>query len=167
MAVPLALSAYVRSVLLNIEHILIPRKLRQRGESETEAYSHYGILHGMALPLILYPMSPLSSFSGLLADYVNDNLERDIRPHRRTGKTEKSLRKDWKVEWQGMTASIPVGFDVTKGGLPSIFLMYGTPKHGPVGKRPGATGHPGIKQDKKLFNDVYGSAAQKKRPDRS
>lgn len=66
MAVPLALSAYVRSVLLNIEHILIPRKLRQRGESETEAYSHYGILHGMALPLILYPMSPLSSFSGLL-----------------------------------------------------------------------------------------------------
>ena len=96
------------------------------------------------------------------ADYVNDNLERDIRPHRRTGKTEKSLRKDWKVEWQGMTASIPVGFDVTKGGMQSIFLMYGTPKHGPVGKRPGAMGHPGIKQDKKLFNDVYGSAAQKK-----
>ncbi len=66
MAVPLAFSAYVRSVLLNIEHILIPKKLRQRGESETEAYSHYGILHGMALPLVLYPMSPLSSFSGLL-----------------------------------------------------------------------------------------------------
>lgn len=95
------------------------------------------------------------------AEYVNDNLERDIKPHRRTGKTEKSLKKDWKVEWQGMTASIPVGFDITKGGLPSIFLMYGTPKHGPIGKRPGATGHPGIKQDKKLFNDVYGSKAQK------
>ena len=95
------------------------------------------------------------------AEYVNDNLERDIKPHRRTGKTEKSLKKDWKVEWQGMTASIPVGFDITKGGLPSIFLMYGTPKHGPVGKRPGATGHHGTKQDKKLFNDVYGSKAQK------
>ncbi len=66
MALPLALSAYVRSVLLNIEHILIPRKLRESGESESEAYSHYGTLHGMALPLILYPMSPLSSFSGLL-----------------------------------------------------------------------------------------------------
>ena len=96
------------------------------------------------------------------ADYVNDNLGRDIKPHRRTGKTEKSLRKDWKVEWQGMTASIPVGFDVTKGGLPSIFLMYGTPKHGPVGKRPGATGHPGTKQDKKLYNDVYGTATKRK-----
>ena len=65
-ALPIAASAYVRSVLLNLEHILIPRKLRQRGESDTEAYSHYGLLHGMALPLILYPMSPLSSFSGLL-----------------------------------------------------------------------------------------------------
>lgn len=65
-ALPLAASAYVRSVLLNIEHILIPRKLRERGESDSEAYSHYGLLHGMALPLILYPMSPLSSFAGLL-----------------------------------------------------------------------------------------------------
>ncbi len=66
MALPLAFSAYVRSVLLNVEHILIPKKLRERGESDSEAYSHYGTLHGMALPLILYPMSPLSSFSGLL-----------------------------------------------------------------------------------------------------
>lgn len=66
MALPLAFSAYVRSFLLNVEHILIPRKLRESGESDTEAYSHYGALHGMALPLVIYPMSPLSSFSGLL-----------------------------------------------------------------------------------------------------
>lgn len=66
MALPLAMSAYVRSLLLNIEHILIPRKLREKGESTSEAYSHYGTLHGMALPLITYPMSPLSSFAGLL-----------------------------------------------------------------------------------------------------
>lgn len=66
MAAPLALSAYVRSILLNVEHILIPRKLREGGESRAEAYSHYGILHGMALPLVTYPMSPLSSFAGLL-----------------------------------------------------------------------------------------------------
>ena len=65
-ALPLAFSAYVRSLLLNIEHILIPRKLRQSGESSIEAYAQYGILHGMALPLIIYPMSPLSSFASLL-----------------------------------------------------------------------------------------------------
>ena len=65
-ALPLGFSAYVRSFLLNVEHILIPKKLRESGESQAEAYSHYGILHGMALPLIMYPMSPLSSFAGLL-----------------------------------------------------------------------------------------------------
>ncbi len=66
MAVPLALSAYVRSALLTLEHILIPARLRDGGESSSDAYAQYGILHGMALPLILYPMSPLSSFAGLL-----------------------------------------------------------------------------------------------------
>ena len=65
-ALPLAFSAYVRSLLLNIEHILIPKKLLESGESQAEAYAHYGTLHGMALPLIIYPMSPLSSFAGLL-----------------------------------------------------------------------------------------------------
>ncbi len=66
MAIPLALSAYVRSVLLSVEHVLIPKRLRDRGESSSEAYAHYGILHGMAIPMVLYPMTPLSSFSGLL-----------------------------------------------------------------------------------------------------
>ena len=65
-ALPLAFSAYVRSLLLNVEHILIPKRLRDSGESNAEAYAHYGTLHGMALPLVTYPMSPLSSFSGLL-----------------------------------------------------------------------------------------------------
>jgi len=66
MAVPLALSAYVRSILLSVEHVLIPKRLRDRGESSGDAYAHYGALHGMAIPLVLYPMTPLSSFSGLL-----------------------------------------------------------------------------------------------------
>ena len=65
-ALPLAVSAYFRSVLTTVEHILIPRRLIHRGEDNSEAYSHYGTLHGMALPLVLYPMSPLSSFTGLL-----------------------------------------------------------------------------------------------------
>lgn len=66
MAVPLALSAYIRQALLTLEHILIPKRLQKRGETPTEALSSYGTLHGMALPLILYPMTTLSSFAGLL-----------------------------------------------------------------------------------------------------
>ncbi len=66
MALPLAFSAYIRSGLLTFEHMLIPRRLKDGGHNSAEALSSYGTLHGMALPLVLYPMSPLSSFSGLL-----------------------------------------------------------------------------------------------------
>lgn len=73
-ALPLAFSAYVRSLLLNIEHILIPQKLRESGESREEAYANYGTLHGMALPLVTYPMSPLSSFAGLLVPELAEDM---------------------------------------------------------------------------------------------
>lgn len=66
MAFPLALSAYIRSALLTLEHVLIPQRLRYAGQTLSESLAAYGILHGMALPLLIYPMTPLSSFSGLL-----------------------------------------------------------------------------------------------------
>ena len=46
--------------------------------------------------------------------------------------TRKSIDDDMSVEWEGMTGSIKVGFDFSKSGMKSIFLMYGTPNHDPV-----------------------------------
>ena len=66
MALPLALSAYIRSALLTLEHTLIPKGLMKRGDTVSEALASYGILHGMAVPMLLYPMSTLTSFAGLL-----------------------------------------------------------------------------------------------------
>ena len=74
MAFPLAVSAYIRSALLTLEHILIPKALRKRGDSTTEALSAYGTLHGMALPMLLYPMSPLTSFSSLLVPEFSESI---------------------------------------------------------------------------------------------
>ena len=75
---PLAISGYFRSILTTVEHILIPRRLMDGGESGGEAYSHYGSLHGMALPLVLYPMAPLTSFSGLLVpEFASDLASKD------------------------------------------------------------------------------------------
>lgn len=74
MALPLAFSAYIRSGLLTLEHILIPKKLSERGKNSSEALADYGTLHGMSLPLVLYPMSPLSSFSGLLVPEFAESL---------------------------------------------------------------------------------------------
>ncbi len=66
MALPLAFSAYVRSFLMAVEHSLIPRRLIDGGSTRADALSSYGYLSGMALPIVLFPMTPLSSFSGLL-----------------------------------------------------------------------------------------------------
>ncbi len=72
-ALPLAASAYIRQALLSLEHIIIPKKLRERGEDTGTALSHYGTLHGMALPMLLYPMAPLSSFAGLLVPEFSES----------------------------------------------------------------------------------------------
>ena len=66
MALPLAFSAYIRSALLTLEHVLIPNRLRYSGSTLSESLAAYGILHGMALPVLILPLTPLSSFSGLL-----------------------------------------------------------------------------------------------------
>ena len=65
-AMPLAFSAYIRSALLTLEHILIPERLKKYRADDAAALSDYGTLHGMALPVVMYPMAPLSSFAGLL-----------------------------------------------------------------------------------------------------
>jgi hypothetical protein len=78
---------------------------------------------------------------------INPEIKKDMERHRRSGRTERSIVENPKVEWQGNIARIPVGFDISKGGLPSIFLMYGTPR---------------MKPDRKLYNDIYGNAIRKK-----
>ena len=83
MALPLAVSAYIRSALLTLEHSLIPKGLKKRGEDREAALSSYGYLHGMALPLILYPMAPLSSFAGLLVPEFAAEGEGSAERHRR------------------------------------------------------------------------------------
>lgn len=84
-------------------------------------------------------------------DYINSNLESAMTPHNRSGETMKSL-KDAPVEWSGIVAKIPVGFDIKNGGLPSIFLMYGTKVYGT----------PRVKKDMKLYKAIYGKATREK-----
>lgn len=65
-ALPVAFSTYFRSSLLTIEHILIPKCLIRSGLERSAALSSYGTLHSMVFPIVLFPVSVLSSFSGLL-----------------------------------------------------------------------------------------------------
>ncbi|MFA5561846.1 MAG: oligosaccharide flippase family protein [Eubacteriales bacterium] len=65
-SLPVAMSAYIRSGLLTVEHLLIPRSLTRGGRTRPQALAEYGVLHGMALPVLLYPTAVLYSASGLL-----------------------------------------------------------------------------------------------------
>lgn len=65
-ALPVAFSAYVRSAFTTLEHILIPPRLRMFGYEQEEALARYGMVHGMVLPVLLFPSAVLSAFSGLL-----------------------------------------------------------------------------------------------------
>lgn len=85
--------------------------------------------------------------------YVAQQAEAAMKPHRESGDTAKSIIKNAPVEWTGDTeAAIPAGFKISEGGLPSIFLMYGTEIHG----------QPHITPDRKLYNAVYGAATKRK-----
>ncbi len=69
-ALPVAVSAYARSGLLAIEHILIPRGLLSFGTGSSQALSAYGALQSMALPVVLYPAAITTAFAGLLIPEV-------------------------------------------------------------------------------------------------
>lgn len=75
-SLPVAFSTYVRSGLTTLEHVLIPRSLMKAGGNKETALSSYGALHGMAIPILLYPASFLSSFTGLLLPEVAESLAR-------------------------------------------------------------------------------------------
>lgn len=69
-ALPMAFSAYVRSALVTIEHLLIPWGLQKSGRSRDAALASYGRVHSMVFPLILFPSALSSSFAGLLIPEV-------------------------------------------------------------------------------------------------
>ena len=63
---PLAVSAYARTSLTTLEHLLIPRGLKSSGLTADRALAGYGIVHGMALPVVLFPSCLLYALADLL-----------------------------------------------------------------------------------------------------
>ena len=66
LAFPVAVSAYVRSALGTIEHLIIPMGLSKHGADAKGALASYGTLHGMVIPVIYFPCAILSAFASLL-----------------------------------------------------------------------------------------------------
>ncbi len=70
-ALPVALSSYLRSGLVTVEHILIPKALRLHGCGYSESLASYGTLHGMVMPVIMFPYAIMGPFSSLLVPEVS------------------------------------------------------------------------------------------------
>ena len=69
---PVTVSACIRSALSTFQHILIPRGIQKSGKSWAAALSSYGALHGMALPLLLFPSAFIYAFAGLLIPEISE-----------------------------------------------------------------------------------------------
>ena len=80
--------------------------------------------------------------------YITPKLSSGISKHVLTGETKGSLDKRGGVVWVSpLKARVNIGFDLDDGGLPSIFLMRGTPK---------------MKADTKLKSAAFGAKITRK-----
>lgn len=69
-AMPVALSSYIRSGLNTYKQIMIPMGLEKSGVSCSIALAQYGIITGMVIPILMFPSAFLSAFSSLLIPEV-------------------------------------------------------------------------------------------------
>ena len=86
-AVPLALSAYARSALTTLQHLLVPKGLRAAGFSANSALAGYGVIQGMVLPVIFFPSCILSAAAELIVpELTAAQVQREGRAIRCTAK---------------------------------------------------------------------------------
>lgn len=72
MALPLTANRIVINLLQSLEAVSIPEKLRAYGYDTTTALSVYGVLTGMAMPLIFFPNALTSAVSVLLLPVISE-----------------------------------------------------------------------------------------------
>ncbi len=71
-ALPLAVSAYARSSLTTLQHLLVPRGLKAAGYSANGALAGYGIIQGMVLPVIFFPSCIMSALAELIVPELTE-----------------------------------------------------------------------------------------------
>lgn len=72
LSIPLSANRIVVNLLQSVEAIYIPSMMQVYGLSNSDALSVYGILSGMALPLILFPCALTNSVSVLLLPIISE-----------------------------------------------------------------------------------------------
>ncbi|MDD2418615.1 MAG: polysaccharide biosynthesis C-terminal domain-containing protein, partial [Oscillospiraceae bacterium] len=71
-ALPISAARYLNTALRTIENLLVPNCLARFSKSRMRALSEFGMLKGMALPILFFPSSFLSAFSTLLIPEITE-----------------------------------------------------------------------------------------------
>ncbi len=71
-AVPLAVSAYMRTGLSSLGHVIIPFGFRKAGMGSSGAFITYGIITQMAFPIIMFPASLLVALGEILVPRLTE-----------------------------------------------------------------------------------------------
>ena len=71
-ALPLAVASYARSGLSTLQHLLVPRGLRASGLTADSALAGYGVIQGMALPVVLFPSCLMLAVAELIVPKLTE-----------------------------------------------------------------------------------------------
>ncbi len=104
---PITAGRYLNSILRTVENMLVPQKLALFGGSTATALSQFGMLKGMAMPLLFFPASFLSSLSTLLIPEISEAHTLGQKKKVNTAVT--------------VTLQLTLGISVLLGGLFTVF----------------------------------------------
>ena len=69
---PISISSLIRSSLRTLENLMIPVGLVKYGYSRKLSLEKYGQLHGMVMPILMFPSSIILAFSALLIPEISE-----------------------------------------------------------------------------------------------
>ena len=79
-SIPIAITSYIRSGLSTLKQLIIPSSLEKSGINSSLALSNYGIINGMALPIIMFPDILVKTFSSLLIpEFSRYHAKKDLK----------------------------------------------------------------------------------------
>lgn len=108
-ALPITAGRYLNTALRTVENLLVPNCLAKFSGSRERALSEFGMLKGMAMPILFFPSSFLSAFSTLLIPEISE-----ATVLKQTVRVERAVNHSLRIT---LLLSIPIS---------GIFTMFST-----------------------------------------
>ena len=121
-ALPITTGRYIHTALRTADNLLVPARIALFNHNREAAVGQFGMLKGMAIPLLFFPASFLNAFSTLMIPEISESLSRG-QTYRVRVATEKSI---------GVTVTVAtlLGGIFFLCGKDLSVLLYGSPDTG-------------------------------------